>query len=141
MNRALTVLAFATLLLGLPSSAFAAWEKVGESSQGDVYIDPSTLKMSGENVRIMQLVSNPNPSTKVTAARLSVPNSWLSEVEIRCRTNETRALFERAHLGVMGAGGVALNKEMGPWVVEKPGVASYEVMQKACGLAAKKKKG
>ncbi len=134
----LRVLSLSALLVtaSFVQPAQAAWEKVGESEHGDLFVDKSTTKRNGTNIRIMTLLSpkeQPAPSS-----RKATPVSFLRQVEVICPTMELKVISGTAHTGIMGTGAVFSREEVGRFSKVTPGTPMGRFAEAACGATASK---
>lgn len=117
-------------LLGLtPSAGWAAWEKVGESENGDVFIDKSTIKLNGTNIRVMTLIS---PKEAPPPGRKSVPVSFLRQAEIICKTAQMKTINGLAYTGIMATGAVFSREDVGRFAKVIPGTPLGRQADAAC---------
>jgi len=115
----------------------AAWEKVAESEHGDLFVDRSTVKRNGTNIRIMTLLSpkeQPAPSS-----RRSTPLSFVRQVEVICPSMEAKVISGVSYTGIMGAGAVFSREEVGRFRKVVPGTPMGHFADAACGAASKGK--
>lgn len=115
------------LLLAGPASA--AWEKVGESEIGDVFVDKASVKRNGTNLRIMTLVS---ATHKPVNTREAGPMSYKREVEIICRSLEFKVVNGIAYTGTMATGGVFAREDTGRFSKAATGSPMARILELAC---------
>jgi hypothetical protein len=118
-------------LLSLP--AFAAWEKIGESEIGDVFIDKALIKKNGSNIRVMTLVS---ATHKPVNTRKPGPNSFLKQVEIICRSMELKVISGASYTEPMAKGRVFSREEVGRFAKVVPGTPNGQIAQAACDASS-----
>jgi hypothetical protein len=125
------------LAVALAQPAQAAWEKVAESEHGDLFVDKSTVKRNGTNIRIMTLLSpkeQPAPSS-----RKATPVSFVRQVEVICSSMEAKVISGVSYTGIMGTGAVFSREEVGRFRKVVSGTPMGHFADAACGAAPKGK--
>lgn len=116
------------------SVTWAEWQLLERSENGKstVYVDPATVRKTGDLVRLWQLVDfKNNPIIYQDKKRA---NSMKSQHEFNCTEERWRVVYNIPYTGNM-AGGSAINASEGEmkWLPVPPGSMSEAVFEFACG--------
>ena len=119
----------AVLLLFVAVPAWAEWVKLGESSNGTTYIDPTTLRKDGDIRRIFVLFDRKKRDEKGELSLRTLD-------EFDCKKKQSRPLHMSIFDGPMGSG-----KQLGastaegghqPWRQISPGSAGQATLDFVC---------
>ena len=120
------------LLAVVSSSAAAEWVSLGTTDNGTtVYVDPATIRRSGDMVKILSL-------TDLKTAE-ATPRGWRytsqkSQEEYDCKEKRWRILSFSQHSGNMGGGiSVYVGSNPGNWLPVAPGGKDRLLWERACG--------
>ncbi len=119
------------MLAVVSSSAMAEWVEIGTTDKNTVYVDPTTIRKSGNKVKMWVLYD-------FNSAKETTGNKYLSvkaQDEYDCKEEQERLLFFSRYSENMGGGDTvysanATNKDWSPVV---PGSVGKVFWQLACG--------
>lgn len=110
-------------------SAMGAWVKVFETESTVTYIEPNNIRRNGDIVRFWQL----------TDSRRKLNDGSLSsrvQLEIDCREERRRFLYQTAYAGQMATGNVIFTQDYssdsGAVSPIAPGTVGWEVFKLIC---------
>jgi len=128
MNKIILVI----LLAVMSSSVMAEWVEIGVTDNGTFYVDPTTIRKSGNKVKMWMLLDL--NSVKESAAGIKFL-STKNQDEYDCKEEQYRTLYFSWHSENMGRGIVVYsnnepNKNLSPFPPEDINESLWEF---ACG--------
>jgi hypothetical protein len=125
-------LAAALALLGTASfGAMAEWTQVAESSSFKSYVDLSTIRRSGNMVKMWSLYDEKSPRAMNSGTYLSLR----SRDEYDCSEERVRGLDMSTHSERMGGGATLMtDSTLGQWKSIAPGSYGDAFLKAACNI-------
>lgn len=125
----------AVLLLNV-TSAWAEWVLLDHSAGGgqfDVYIDPATIRQSGDMVKGWTL--NDYKTEQVIKSNGKRYLSFKRQLEFNCKDESLRTLYYIVHYGQMGTGDIVdrIDGSDNKFRPIAPGTVSENLWNSACG--------
>ena len=117
------------LLALLATPAVADWVSMGmtEDGEGDVYLDPATIRKDGTLRKVWELVDNKQ-------GKLSGAMSSRTHMEYDCSAATRRNLTRTTHSGPMAGGNILMmGLEAGEWTPVAPSSAAESALKFVCG--------
>lgn len=119
------VLCFLLAMVAAP--AWAEWMKVSEDGNGVAYIEPTTIRKTGEFRKVWVLI---DLKQKTSNGSLSMRGLW----EFDCKEERNRVFSLSTHSGQM-AGGIALTSGStapGDWSDTPPNTSARAILTRVC---------
>ena len=116
------------LLALLTTPVMAEWVSMGmtEDGEGEVYLDPATIRKDGKLRKVWELVDNKQ-------SKLSGEMSSRTHVEYDCGESRYRNLTRTTHSAPMAAGRILMmGLEAGEWSPISPRSASESALKLVC---------
>lgn len=118
--------AFLLALALLATSALADWLKVGETDEGNFYIDPASVRRDGHLRQVWEL-------TDLTRRDESGELSRRTRVQYDCKRGQTQVLSISTHWEPMAAGKTLVSVvHKGHWKEVPPDTAYAEAFKIVC---------
>ena len=113
-------IALALVLAGLSGAAMAEWVAIGESDTFMHYVDPATIRRSGDISKIQTLLGYKTPQLNSDVASFL---STITQTEFDCKEERFRIVYLSRHSESMGAGSVVstVNAPANSWSPVTPG--------------------
>jgi hypothetical protein len=114
---------------GTPAVAVAGWVAVDVGDTVTSYVDPSTIRRTGDMVKLWGL--NDNKSADTLEGKRYMSYRWHNEYN--CADQRSRSLYHSAHAGSMGRGEVIfLGAGDHQWTPVAPGSVGARILKIAC---------
>jgi hypothetical protein len=129
MHRLTGILAF-SLLLGASFAAQAEWKRVVNADRAEFYIDPSTIRVKGDQREVWSVINYHNPQQMQNGR---IFRSMRSMLQLECATRYARGIHGSFFSGDMLRGEKIT--EMGalpPWESVKAGTPMQEILDLVC---------
>ena len=125
-------LALALVLVALSGGAAAAWVRVGGSDYSNSYVDPATIRRTGDMVKMWSLLTYGAVQTSSSSGKqyMSSKLQW----EYDCKNEQERRLYLSLYSGQMARWNV-VHIESDPnskWQPVPPGSADETLWKFAC---------
>ena len=121
------------MLAAMSTGAMAEWVAIGsgEDYASTEYVDSTTIRRSGDMVKMWSLSDYKSPQkNRGLASSLSSKGQY----EYDCKEERVRLLFATEHKKNMGAGDIVKTfAETSPWVPAPPGSIAEALWKVACG--------
>ena len=109
------------LLSTVSGSVMAEWVKVDTTQLGTIYVDPSTIRATGNKVKMWDMID------------LNTAGSFKTKYEYDCKEDKARMLAAYVFDGKMGEGSVVKSLvEIGKWMPNSPESAADAKSKIAC---------
>jgi hypothetical protein len=121
------------VLLLTATSAWAEWVQVSSSPASggfDIYVDPSTIRRSGDTVKMWRLFDYKTTRTEGRYRYLSAT----AQIELDCKDERERILYFTIYSGQMGTGDVieSISNSRGELAPVSPGSVGEILWKVAC---------
>ncbi len=126
------MIALAVLLAVVSSDAAAEWIKVGGASSADIYVDPATIRRTGNIVEVVALY---DLKTAIVSKTNGIPYaSQKSQSDYNCVETKWRMLQFWWYSKNMGEGKmVEAEADTYEWAPVRPGSGAQILWQRVCG--------
>lgn len=130
-------LIFAMALAAISSHAAAEWQQIEATPDVTIYIDPTTVKKSGNNASLWILLDYQKPQMDKTGKKVL---SDKVQYQYDCKKKQYQVPSTSAHSGNMGGGEIInINPDPPKMTPINEGSLDETLWQRACGTNTKKK--
>lgn len=130
ITKLVKLAAVLALLSTASFGAMAEWKQVAESSEFKAYVDLSTIRRSGNMVKMWSIYDEKSPRTTKSGTYLSMR----LRDEYDCSEERIRQLDMSVHTESMGGGStVVTDSTLGNWKSAAPGSYGGAFLKAACG--------
>lgn len=127
MNKSIVAL----LLAAMSTGAMAEWVEVGSNEISTVYVDPATIRRSGDMAKLWSLIDLKSPQRNKGSAPFL---SSKTQQEFHCKEERFRILYLSLHSGKMGNGDVVYSENvLDKWTPVPPESGAEGFWDVACG--------
>ena len=123
------------LLLATSGSALAKWVQVGGNDDIATYVDPTTIRKSGNKVKMWTLMDYSTQQQHKISDQTGKPyRSGKIQEEYDCKEEQSRMLYFSCHSENMGAGDVVCESSDATknWIPVPPGSLEDTILKFAC---------
>ena len=119
-----------SLLILIASPAWAGWEKVTETKDGDLlFFDRDTIRREGSRVKFWELANLVKPNVVGGREYLSMR----SRIEIDCKQEQQRHMTITAFAGLFANGEqIATVTDLGQWKDIAPDTVTWTILKTVC---------